>query len=61
MRLWVKYSQYSYFFPAPYNKVFDSENISKLNQELLLVSEQLREDDLKRIIAQIRALVDYNE
>ena len=48
----------SYFFPAPYNKVFDSENISELNQELLLVSEQLLEDDLKRIIAQARALKD---
>lgn len=47
----------AYFIPSPYGEYFGLEKLSVLEQELLLQAKRLEEDDLKRVIAQVRALV----
>jgi len=50
----------AYFFPGPYGEYLRQEELSLLEQELLLQIRKLDEDNLKRIIAQVRALVDID-
>jgi transcriptional regulator with XRE-family HTH domain len=48
----------SYFFPGPYGERVRLENIDPLEQELLMQAHRLDDEDLKRLIAQARALAE---
>lgn len=48
----------SYFYPGPISEIIRLENIDPLEHELLLQAHRLDDDDLKRLIAQARALTD---
>ena len=48
----------SYFFPRPYGDRVRLEFINPLEQELLMQSQRLNNDDLRRLIAQARALAE---
>jgi len=47
-----------YFFPKRYAREIDQDKLSPLFQELLLQAKRLSNADLKRLIAQTRALGD---
>ena len=52
----------SYFFPNQIVRHLKIENIEdELLNELLMLSRKLADDDIKRIIAQVRALIEYND
>lgn len=53
----------SYFFPDPYNpdRRFKEEVLSELEKELLLQAHKLEKDDLRKLIVQAKALVDFEE
>ncbi len=48
----------TYFYPAPYKPDLQSEELSEKEKELLIQTRRLSEDDLRRIIAQVKAVVD---
>jgi transcriptional regulator with XRE-family HTH domain len=51
-----------YFFPSQYvNHNNDEGNLPPLHQELLFQVSQLVDDDVLRLIAQTRALVEFNK
>ena len=50
-----------YFFPADSITVIDEEELSPLFQELLLQANRLSQGDLKKLIAQTKALGDLHE
>lgn len=50
----------SYFFPGHYGERIRLEKIDPLEQELLMQAHRLDDDDLRRLIAQARALVNLN-
>jgi transcriptional regulator with XRE-family HTH domain len=47
----------AYFFPKGQAYVIDETSLSKLEQELILNARNLSESDLKKIIAQIKAII----
>ena len=49
----------SYFFPAPFKPDIDINELSEKEKELLFLSRQLLDEDLLRIIAQIKGLVNF--
>ena len=52
----------SYFFPLPlFNIKNEDVELSILEKELLMQAQRLNADDLKRLIAQARALADLAE
>jgi transcriptional regulator with XRE-family HTH domain len=51
----------TYFYPAPFKLDHQTEELSEMEKELIIQVEQLSEDDLKRIIAQVKALVSLNK
>jgi transcriptional regulator with XRE-family HTH domain len=48
----------NYFFPAPYKPDPQPGEYSEKEIELIMQTRRLSEDDLKKIIAQVRALAD---
>lgn len=46
------------FFPKKYRRVTKISNLTELESELLIQARRLTEDDLRRIIAQVKALVE---
>lgn len=50
----------SYFFSGPKLRQINQGELTVLEEELLLQAKKLDTDDLKRIIAQIKALVNLN-
>jgi len=51
----------SYFFPQWIHSIVQPEKISALQAELLSFAKKLNDDDLKRIIIQVRALALQDE
>lgn len=51
----------AYFFPGPYGEYIRQEGLSDLEQELLFQTRRLDEEDVKRIITQVRALADFQQ
>lgn len=51
----------AYFYPFPYKPFPFSENFSENELELLIQVRRLSEDDLKKVIAQVRALGDLDD
>jgi len=51
----------SYFFPEDYLVESRLNKLSPLYLDLLMQAKRLSDDDLKKIIAQIRALIDFSE
>lgn len=49
----------SYFFPCRFNGIIRFENIDPLEQELLMQAQLPDADDLKHLIAQARALAEF--
>lgn len=49
-----------YFFPDRYIQEKNHDSLSPLIQELVIQAERLSDDDIKRVIAQTRALVDFS-
>ena len=50
----------SYFFPKKYANEIEENNISGLEYDLLVQVRQLSQSDVKKLIAQARALVELN-
>lgn len=48
----------AYFYPAPYKPDIQPGDLSEKENELLIQARRLPEEDLKRIIAQVRALAE---
>jgi len=51
----------SYFFPKQYQIQIDDEKFTSLQEELILLTNQMSDDDMKRLIAQSQALVNLNK
>jgi transcriptional regulator with XRE-family HTH domain len=51
----------SYFFPEGWKSDLPPENLSQSEQELLIQVHRLDEEDIKRLIAQARAIADLYE
>ena len=51
----------SYFFPDPYGEFTRLENLRPLEQELLMQAQSLNDYDLRRLIAQVRAISKMSE
>ncbi|MHB8088028.1 MAG: hypothetical protein ACYDH2_07220 [Anaerolineaceae bacterium] len=51
----------SYFYPAPYKPDIQTGELSEKEQELLIQARSLSDDGLKRIIAQVKAIVNINQ
>ena len=51
----------SYFFPVPYNEAFMQEHSDQLAHELLMVTRQMSQIEMKRLIAQARVLADFTD
>jgi transcriptional regulator with XRE-family HTH domain len=50
-----------YFFPSNYVNEVQLDKLSSLYQELLIQAKRLSDDDLKKLIAQTRALADVSK
>ena len=48
----------SYFFPGIYRKFIETGELSDLEMDLLTQSRRLSEDDLQRVIIQVKALAE---
>jgi transcriptional regulator with XRE-family HTH domain len=48
----------SYFFPEPYKPDKKLEQLTEEEKELLIQAKKLNKDDLKKVIAQIKAVVE---
>ncbi len=51
----------TYFYPAPYKPFPHDEKLSEKEVELLIQIKRLSEEDVKRVIAQVKALGDLSE
>lgn len=51
----------SYFFPKEFTEEFISKEEQQLEEELIMQVRRLDVGDLKKLIAQARALADYDE
>lgn len=51
----------SYFYPGPYGERMRLERVRPLEQELLMQAQRLDNEDLRRLIAQARALAELEE
>ncbi len=49
-----------YFFPEEFQDKISTEDLTILEQELLTQAQRLNMDDLRKLIAQARALADFN-
>lgn len=50
----------AYFFPEPYKKFVEANEGEDLLKEMLLVAKKLTDDDIKRLIVQIKAIADMH-
>ncbi len=48
----------TYFYPEPYKPDPQNEELSESEKELLIQSQRLSDDDLRRIIAQVKAIAE---
>lgn len=51
----------NYFFPKEFSEEFSEDDLTLLEKEFLLVIRQLSNKDIKKLIAQAKALIDYKE
>ena len=50
-----------YFFPAEFVDKFDDDELSVLEKDLLIQARRLDNDDLEKMIAQARALAEFEK
>lgn len=48
-----------YFFPEEFREEFEEEELSPLQKELIIQARKLSRDDLRKLIAQAKALADF--
>ena len=46
------------FFPDPFGKIIRNDDLGSLQEELLLISQKLDNDDLERLLVQLKALIN---
>lgn len=51
----------SYFFPKEFTEELGGEEVAMLEEELLLQARKLSKDDLGKLIAQAKALADFDK
>ena len=50
-----------YFFPEEFREEFDEEDLTTLQKELIVYARQLSRDDLRKLVAQVKAVADLHK
>jgi|SRR6266540_6190306 len=51
----------SYFFPKEFSEEFGEEDLTPDEKEFLMIARQMKRSDLRKLMAQAKALIDYKE